>query len=134
MVAETAVLPSRRNRFAALIEEQINASEKTQIDLARELGYENPNIITMFKKGTTRVPLDKVAPLARALDLDSGELLRQWFATFYPDALPEIEKHLGPVLTRAEKTWVWGLRRRLGAVPAFDERWGELIETIVDEA
>jgi hypothetical protein len=124
----------RRNRFAGKLEDAINESDLTQFELAKRLGYENANIISMFKKGTTRVPLDKVAPLARILNLDPGELLREWFHTYYPDALPAIEEHMGLVLTGAEKSWIRGIRRHLGAAPRFDDRWGASLATLVDDS
>lgn len=122
-----------RSRFAARLDSAITASCLTQQEVALKLGYDNANILTMFKKGTTRVPLDKVAPLARALDLDPGELMREWFATYYPDALPAIEEHMGSLMSCAEKSWMHGLRRHLGAVPQFDNRWGEGLKTLVDD-
>jgi hypothetical protein len=67
-----------RSQFAAHLEKEINASELPQSELAHRLGYSNANVITMFKNSTTRLPLEKVAPMARALHLDSGELLRAW--------------------------------------------------------
>lgn len=111
-----------RNEFAALLEKHINVASMTQLDLARTIGYENPNIITMFKKGSTRVPLEKVAPLAVALDLDPAMLLRLWFQTFVPEALVALEEHMGMVLTRSEKSWVVGLRDTFKTVPPYDRR------------
>ena len=120
----------RRNDFAALLETHINASTMTQMDLAKKLGYDNPNIITMFKKGSTRVPLDKVAPLATALELDPAALLRLWFETFLPEALPALDEHMGMALTRAEKSWVTGLRDTFKTVPPYDKRMGKELKAI----
>jgi hypothetical protein len=122
-----------RGRFAARLDVALTGSCLTQQEVALKLGYEHANIITMFKKGTTRVPLDKVAPLARALDLDPGELMREWFSTYYPDAVGAIEEHMGTLMSCAEKAWVRGLRRHLGPVPHFDDRWGEALKTMVDD-
>jgi transcriptional regulator with XRE-family HTH domain len=122
-----------RSRFAANLERAILASCLTQQEVAIKLGYSNPNIITMFKQGTTRVPLDKVVPLARALDLDPGELLREWFATYTPDALPHLQDYLGMLLSSAEKSWVQGLRRHVGPVPVWDDRWAEGLKALVDD-
>ena len=49
---------------------------KTQAQIAAEAGYPNPNMITMIKQGTSKVALDRVPALAKALDCtahDSGE-------------------------------------------------------------
>lgn len=122
---------TKKNAFAARLERAINASDKTQWEIANSLGYDNANIITMFKKGTTRVPPDKVAPLALALDIDPGELMREWFDTYMPEMVPAMEEWVGTPLSRAERSWISGLRRHLGRVPAFDDRWAGSIEEMV---
>ena len=63
-------------------------------EIARDLGYENSNVITMFKRGTTRVPLEKVVPLALAVGEGPGMLLRHWFEAYMPEALPDITSSL----------------------------------------
>lgn len=60
-------------------------------ELARQLGYENPRVVEMLVSGTVRVPLYKVVPFARTLGLDPGQLLREWFATYCPEAFLDIE-------------------------------------------
>ena len=57
---------------AEFIAAQIAMSDKTQREIALALGYDKPNIITMFKQGLTKIPLNKVAPLARV----GGKLFR----------------------------------------------------------
>lgn len=122
---------TKKNRFAARLERAINTSDKTQFEIAQSLGYDNANIITMFKKGTTRVPPDKVAPLAQALDLDPGELMREWFDAYMPEVVPAMEELIGTPLSRSERSWLNGLRKHLGRVPPFDDRWGEPISEVV---
>jgi ribosome-binding protein aMBF1 (putative translation factor) len=84
-----------RDSFANNLREAINNSGKSQADLAIHLGYENPNVISMFKSGKTRVPLAKVPVLARWLGLDAATMLRDWFVAHDPDALPVIEMYFG---------------------------------------
>ena len=40
---------------------------KSQKQIARELGYDLPNIVSMIKMGEARVPLEKVPALAKVL-------------------------------------------------------------------
>lgn len=122
---------ARRDAFAAHIERLINASAKSQIQIADALGYGNANIITMFKKGTTRVPLDKVIPLAVALDVDPGELIRKWFDAYMPGVLPQLEIYTGMALSSREMSWVRGLRNALGRIPRFSVTWSEPIRKLV---
>ena len=65
-----------RDAFSARLERLINDSDKSQVRLSEELGYDNQNMITMIKQGKTRVPLEKVVPLARALDVDPSALIQ----------------------------------------------------------
>ena len=49
---------------------------KNQAQIAAEAGYPNPNMITMIKQGTSKVALDRVPALAKALDCDPAWLMR----------------------------------------------------------
>ena len=83
-----------REAFSAKLERLINDSDKAQVKLAEELGYENQNMITMIKQGKTRVPLEKVVPLARALDVDPSMLIQAWFTAYMPVALASIKPYM----------------------------------------
>lgn len=122
-----------RTRFAALLEAPVNTNTITQADVAQVLGDKNPHLMGLILDGTIRLPLNKVAPLARLLGLDPAELAREWFAAFAPSLLPSIEELITPALSSTEMSWVRGLRRHLGTVPAFDDRWGDTLTLMVDE-
>ena len=47
-----------RTTVAQYITIDVNGSGKTQREIAQEAGFPNPNIISMFKTGATRLPLD----------------------------------------------------------------------------
>jgi len=49
---------------------------KNQRDIAEEVGYRTPNMISMLKSGDCKVPLDKIPLIAQALNVDAGHLLR----------------------------------------------------------
>jgi transcriptional regulator with XRE-family HTH domain len=83
-----------RDVFSARLERLINDSDKSQIRMAEELGYDNQNMITMFKQGKTRVPLEKVVPLARALGVNPTALIQAWFTAYMPAALASIEPYI----------------------------------------
>lgn len=55
------------------------AGQKSQKEVALELGYQQANILSMFKTGETKVPLDRIPALARALGLDFSYALKLWF-------------------------------------------------------
>ena len=62
----------------------IRGCGKTQIQLAKELGYDKPNIISMFKLGNTHFPPDRISMLAHATGCDALELYRLWFQCHKP--------------------------------------------------
>ena len=59
----TKVDRALRDVFTAKLERLINDSDKSQVKLAEELGYDNQNMITMIKQGKTRVPPQNQPPL-----------------------------------------------------------------------
>ena len=50
--------------------------KKTQAEIAEDAGFVNPNMLTMIKKGATKLPIDRVPALAKALESDPALLLR----------------------------------------------------------
>ncbi len=90
-----------REKFVSRISELIDNSDNSQTEIAKDIGYKNSNIMTMFKRGTTRIPPDKVVPLAFALGQDPGLMLRDWFEAYMPNVMQDIDAYLVPKLARA---------------------------------
>src|SRR5665647_999557 len=89
---------------AEFLTSKIEESGKTQKDIATEMGYDNPNVITMFKQGLTKIPLTAVGSLARALDIDPAYLLRLVMTEYLPDTYRAVEDCLGTmILTSHER-------------------------------
>lgn len=78
--------------MARYLTEAINRSSKTQLQIAQECGYPNPNIVTMIKQGRTKMPINKVKVMADALDLDSKLLLKLCFEEYQPGNWEAIEE------------------------------------------
>ncbi|WP_301583725.1 hypothetical protein [Halomonas alkaliantarctica] len=72
-------------------------------DLANALGYSNHNVITMIRSGKTRLPLDKVRPMASILDVDLAWLFRAVMSEYVPDTLAAIEQSLGAFTSQNER-------------------------------
>ncbi|MBL4930050.1 helix-turn-helix domain-containing protein [Fuscibacter oryzae] len=49
---------------------------KTQAEIATEAGFVNPNMVTFLKTGKTKIPLDRIPALAKALEADPAVLMR----------------------------------------------------------
>lgn len=77
---------------AQFLTHALAACGKTQREVAQELGYEHPNIITMFKKGHTRVPLAKAGSFAKVLDVDPVRFFKLLLREYAPETLSAIEE------------------------------------------
>jgi hypothetical protein len=88
------VVYHRTETVAEFLTKVINASGKTQTEICYEIGYTKPNIITMFKQGKTKVPLDKIGPLARSLGVDGRDFFRMVLGEYMPETLRAIEPYM----------------------------------------
>ena len=61
-------------RYVAYIDSLITVSPKSQSAISREMGYKNPNNLSLIKSGKIPLPVDKVRPLAEALNADPVRL------------------------------------------------------------
>lgn len=101
-----------RKTVAEYLTDAIAHSGKTQKQIAQEMGYDNPNIITMFKQGQTPVPLKKVGPFATALGIDPVCFLRLVMLEYMPETYEAIEQVLAvPLLTQREKKLIESFRK-----------------------
>ena len=103
MVKSTSRSTAKPKNLAEYINLQIGLCGKKQFEIAKESGFENPNIVTMIKQGKTKVPLDKVGKLAKAIEVDPIFLFRMAMDEYYPDTMEEIKKMFGqPILSKNE--------------------------------
>lgn len=51
-------------------------NRKTQKEIAQEVGFLNPNMLSLLKSGASKIPLDRVPALAKALEADPAYLMR----------------------------------------------------------
>lgn len=88
---------------AEYLEKQINMCGKSQKQIAEEAGFPKPNIITMFKKGDTKLPLEKIGKFAKAIEVDPIHLFKLCMSEYQPETWTEIQKMFGqPILTTNE--------------------------------
>lgn len=81
----------------------IEQSGKPHERIAKEIDYDSPEVIAKFMDGTLKVPMNKLRPLAKALDANSTMLLRMMMAEYLPDTLVEVEAVLGgPICSNVE--------------------------------
>ncbi len=87
---------------ANMLSEAIEQSGMTQREIADRVGFKSPNIITMLKKGDTRVPLNRIPALAQALGMDERDFLITAIAEYHPGVHEVLVDVLGLPLTDAE--------------------------------
>jgi len=96
--------PFADTEVTKFISERIEAlsGKKTQREIAAEIGYDKPNIVSMFKRGEMKVPLDKVKVIANALDADPKHLFRLVMNAYWPDLEELVNDLLGDIVTENE--------------------------------
>lgn len=99
---------------AAFIRQRIPQVGKTQFQIAREAGFDHPNIITMIKQGKTRLPLAKVGRMANALETDPVFLMKLCLCTYHHDTWQYVEPMFSSMLTGDEEMMLHNWRKFVG--------------------
>jgi transcriptional regulator with XRE-family HTH domain len=107
MVKTTAKVgtPFADSPIAQYISKQIDivgAMGVSQRDIAAALGYDKPNMISMFKTGTAKVPLEKIPALAAVLKVDAAFLFRMAMNQYWPELGLAIAEIFGTICTKNE--------------------------------
>lgn len=91
VIEETKSSEVERSRLAKFVDARLQevSDRKHQRDIAREVGYASPNMISMIKQGHSKVALDRVIPLAKALECDPKVLMGLALEQFYPRVFVE---------------------------------------------
>lgn len=105
---------------------------KSQAQVAAEAGFVNANMISLFKNGSARLPIDRVPALAKALDVDPRHLLQlaieQWVGA---TAMRTLEEILGTIVSQNEIAWLNELRDASGHTnPALTTRARSALRSI----
>jgi hypothetical protein len=108
--------PYADSDLAAFIAKRVlGLRPKSQIDIAGEAGFVNANVVSMLKSGATKLPLDRVLALAKALECDPKRLFLLAFRQRgYETEQTAIADIFGTVVTRNEVIWLEELRDASG--------------------
>lgn len=79
----------------ALMGTEVNGRPMTQRDIAAVAGYDKPNIFSMFKSGETKIPIDRIPSIAKALRVDPAHLARLVIAQHWPTVAANFETIFG---------------------------------------
>jgi len=89
--------------IAGYLTEVIAQSPLSQQEIAKSIGYEKSEIISMFNRGEARVPLEKVPSLAKVLNLDLAFLFRLALQQYWAGDQNVLDEVFGGVPTSAER-------------------------------
>ncbi|MCO6048381.1 helix-turn-helix transcriptional regulator [Mesorhizobium sp. RP14(2022)] len=105
---------------------------KNQSEIAREAGFKRPNMLSMIKTGESKLPIDRVPALAKALDCDPVRLLKLAFAQSNDKTTMEtIDVIFGTLATANERVWLDAIRDASGITdPALTIRAKRLIRAL----
>lgn len=102
------------SHVARFINNRIEETGQLQKDIAAKCGFDKPNIITMIKQGSTRLPLDKIGPMAKALETDPVQLLKMCMEEYHPATWRAIEPFMETAMTKDELRLLKALRTSVG--------------------
>ena len=105
--------PHKDTRLAKFISKRIDELKgvKNQAEIASQAGFTNANMITMLKQGATKLAIDRVPDLARALDADPALVLRLTLEQqLGPVAARAVDDLLGSPISKNERAWIAELR------------------------
>jgi hypothetical protein len=105
--------PHEDTRLAKYIERRVLElkPKKSQLQIASEAGFPNPNMIAMIKKGSSKLALDRVPSMARALECNPAYLL--WLTLEQQEgdtAAQAIVEIFGTPVTANELGWLQEIR------------------------
>src|SRR5271155_4015453 len=98
-------MPFANSAIAKFLDKQINSLKgvKTQREIATEIGYDKPNMISMFKRGEARVPLEKIPLLAKAMEVSPTHLFRLALEQYWTGMRDVIAEMFGRIATENEE-------------------------------
>lgn len=103
-----------KSKVAQFITDQIEAKKLSQTKIATEIGYEKPNIITMFKQGKTKLPIDKACQMAESLKVDPIFLLEMCLEEYQPENWKALAPLIEKAMTQEEKHLITAIRNKVG--------------------
>ena len=109
--------PHENSRLAKFLDTRLLELKhlKTQAQIAEEAGFANANMVTMVKQGATKLAIDRVPALAKALDCDPALLLRLALEQAEGStAAAAIFDIIGEPITENERGWLAEIRDASG--------------------
>jgi transcriptional regulator with XRE-family HTH domain len=84
---------------------------KSQREIGLEAGFTNVNMISLLKSGRTKLPLDRVPALAKALECDPKRLFRLALQQGGNETMKNaVEQIFGTIVSQNEVAWLEEIR------------------------
>jgi hypothetical protein len=126
----TSIHPFADSKVTKFLQERLAqlADRKSERQVAAEAGFKSLNIVNMMKKGDSKVPLDRVAGLARALETDPTHLFILALDQYMPSDAPEMSI-ASTILSKNEKAIIDYIREVSGSSdPGLNDQRKEAIK------
>lgn len=98
----TPKYPARHSPVARYLEQAIDRSGLPQTEIAEAMGYERPNIISMFKSGATKIPIETIPKLAELLGVSELYFMKLALEEYHPEMWMVIERVFGKLVSENE--------------------------------
>ena len=108
-MAKRAYADTRAARFIERRVLELQA-RKTQSTIAAEAGFPQPNMLAMIKTGATKLPLERVPALAKALECDPAHLFVMAVEQRDSALATTLQKVFGSHVTQNETDWLKAIR------------------------
>ncbi len=92
----------KKNKTAEYVATHIKKSTLTQKQISEALGFKTPNLITMIKQGSIKIPVYLIPKLAETLKVDPAKLLSMALKEYNPDTYAAIKSTFGYPITETE--------------------------------
>jgi transcriptional regulator with XRE-family HTH domain len=83
----------------------------TNEELADDMGYARSNIISMWRTGKSRIPLERLPDLSRLLNVSMAELMPMWVEQYAPQIRVEVGKMFNRLVTENEFEVIEAIRQ-----------------------
>lgn len=133
MTTKTISKTKRGSDVRSIFSNALDTSGKSLVEIAEEIGYANPNFLTLIKSGKNKIPIHKAADIAVAIGLDPAMFLRTCLTEYQPEIMQTVEEHLGAVLSKGEKKIIRTVRSaspKIDVAPKSADETAELKELV----
>ncbi len=92
----------KKSKTAEYVRTHIDKSSMSQKQISEVLGFKTPNLITMIKQGSIKIPVYLIPKLAETLKVDPAKLLAMALKEYNPDTYAAIKQVFGYPITETE--------------------------------